>query len=144
MSLEELKNMSDEELNIQVSKLHWIPKSECNRVGGCLKEIGLRSGLEWGCKCDNDKPIPPYSTDLNVMREAEEYLFELPDGVTQKYIEFLSEFRSGWERDIDRCTFANCRDRAISFIGAMEWHKKRMSEQPRYVKGPAPNPYVWG
>ena len=32
----------------------WKPP-KCDRIGGCLKENGARSGFVWSCKCDTDK-----------------------------------------------------------------------------------------
>ena len=125
MELDELKiknivkGMSDEELNLSVAvKMGWTydPSPHSCDLHWSNKD---RAGMF------REDELPDFINDLNIMRRAEEYLFELPDGVTQKYIDFLSE-SGGWSRAIDRCTFADCKDRAIAFIRTMEWYQERI------------------
>ena len=65
-----------------------------------------------------------YADDLNAMRFAELFLFELPDGYTQKYINAISKIKieegyKGWSRAIDNCTFATAEEKAKAFVRVM-------------------------
>jgi len=67
--------MTNQQKNQVIAELCGWTRPKCDRIGGCLKETGARSGFVWLCKCDIDeRPLPHYTSDLNACAEMEKVL----------------------------------------------------------------------
>jgi len=85
----------------------WKPPT-CDRIGGCLKELGHKRGLEYTCKCDLDAFIVPnYLNSRDAMAEALAGLTPKEKGLCWDWIHRIVHDNVFWPDDT---TENNCFD----------------------------------